>query len=185
MSNFKPTKHLFLDLQGTIVDTLEGTIHNAKIIDEHALAIKRFIDATKPDFVHVFSNAIIDAEMQYRFNKYLRPKIETALGVKLSFVPTLDNEIRKACCAANGLVWPEVSTRNLLDFYDRGSTFYLYVQAARTWAVLRDHPDSIAPLEVTYISTNVNRVEFVFPRAHLSGNIWDISEVCNISDPNF
>ena len=72
-----PVKHLFLDLEDTVITSVMTGWADTEIINRDK--VKDFLAAFKPDFVHIFSFAIWHAEALASFEGSVKPRLEKAL----------------------------------------------------------------------------------------------------------
>lgn len=117
-------RHLFLDLEDTLITPVVEGWECSELINVGK--IKSVIDSFRPDHVSIFSFAIWNERERLLFAKHARPMIERALGVKLSMVPTVDDDIISACCAAQGISRKTVTFSDASDFWGKQQAFRLW-----------------------------------------------------------
>lgn len=122
----QPRKHLFLDLEDTVIEPVPFGWANTFLINIGK--VKAFMAEFKPDAVHLFSFAVHDQAELKRFNYHVRPRLESALGIELSMCLTVDDDILPVCAAARSLVPSLVSFSDLVEFWGKQEAFRLFVQ---------------------------------------------------------
>ena len=159
------TRHLFLDLEGTIITPVhEGWLNTSFL---NVPDIKSFIRAWKPQHLHVFSFAIYDAEDLATFSRSgVRAKIERVLQMEFDIVPTLDREIKNACCYELRLAPGVFTRRDVSDFWGKQLSFRLFTKSHFERATV--------PVEVALIDDMVTEETFSFPRQNLTGHVLHV-----------
>lgn len=117
-------KRLFLDLEDTIITPVMSGWENTEVIN--IVEVKRIIDIFRPDVVDIFSFAIHNEKEKELFNKYCRPMVEEAIGVKLNIVPTVDKDIIKACAEQKRMAPSKIDFSDLSDFWSKDLAFELW-----------------------------------------------------------
>lgn len=117
-------KHLFLDLEDTIITPVLDGWHNTELVNIDK--IKKVILDFNPDFINIFSFAIHDDIQKDLFNRHTRPMIELALGVKINLIPTVDIDIKNACCNLLSLNKSTVDFAEMSNFWGKHQSFRLY-----------------------------------------------------------
>lgn len=120
-------KHLFLDLEDTVVTPVTEGWHNVSLMNVDK--IKKFINEFKPDTVNIFSFAIHDEHDLKGFNLSLRDWLERELDVTLNLVPTLFGDILPVCCKMLKLGNGAVSFQDLRDFVGKQEAFRMFVRS--------------------------------------------------------
>lgn len=162
----KPKRHLWLDLEDTIITPVTDGWFNVQLINVHK--ISSFIEEWKPDFVHVFSFAIWDEQQLLRFNMAVRERIERVLGVKISAVPTVDGEIIPTACGVLGISPDLVSFQEASEFWGKQETFRLNMRHL--------HKANTVPVEVAFMDDAVFNEEFSWPDLKVTGKIINIDK---------
>lgn len=121
-----PIRHLWLDLEDTIIFPVTEGWNNTHIIPENLKKIQDFIMYFGPDYLHIFSFAVWNDWEKQRFNDSTRAMIEKALGLRFMTVPTVD-EIISVCKKAKN-IQSEITFQELLDFWGKHEAFRLYIQ---------------------------------------------------------
>ena len=119
-------KHLFLDLENTIITPAMNGWHHTELINVEK--IKNIISDFKPDHVHVFSFAIWNKIQLHEFNASTRSMIEKALGVKLENVPTVNDDIIPACCSIRKIHSDRVTFSDASEFWCKHESFRLFTR---------------------------------------------------------
>lgn len=135
-------------------------------IDKVRTVIKEF----QPDVVHIFSFAIWDQQQLNGFNTLLRERLEKALGVKFSVVPTVDDDILPKCCKVVGIQRDTVSFLEMSDFWGKHEAFRLFMRS--TFATMQ--PDIAA--DVMLLDDSVINESFTWPDLRISGRIFNIEK---------
>lgn len=119
-------KHLFLDLEDTIIEPVWSGWHCSHLINVEK--IKAFIDSWKPDHVHLFSFALWDQHQLALFQNSLKPLIEQHLGIKFTWEWTVDGDIIPLCCKELHLHEEKVSFSDMTEFWSKQEAFRLSVR---------------------------------------------------------
>lgn len=118
------SKHLFLDLENTLITPVTEGWANAALLP--LANVKHFIQSFGPDEVHLFSFAIGNKADVRLFNHLVRPRLQDALGVTFNLCPTVDDDILPACCKEKNLSRDFVDFSDLVDFWGKQEAFKLY-----------------------------------------------------------
>ncbi len=157
----KPKRHLWLDLEDTIITPVQNGWFNVQLINVQK--IKAFIEEWKPNFMHVFSFAVWDEQQLLRFNMGPRPRIEDALGMKFSAIPTVDGEIIPTACSLLGISPDAVSFQDASDFWGKHESFRLNMRH-----LYRNNTEEV---EVAFFDDAVFNEEFYWPDIKVRGRI--------------
>jgi hypothetical protein len=159
-------KHLFLDLEDTVITPATNGWHNTNMINVEE--IKKFIALFKPNFIHIFSFAIWDETQKTLFNLRCRPMIESTLDIKLNDILTVDDDIIPACCSVMGLNPGTVT-------FDDASSFWSKHESFRLWCRLKfKYTHLIVKTEVLFLDDVVFNEHFNWPDLQVTGNIVKI-----------
>lgn len=159
-------KHLFLDLEDTVIEPVPFGWGNAFLIN--IPKVKRFIAEFKPDEVHLFSFAIHNAHELKQFNYHVRSRLEDALGVSLNLCPTVDDDIIPTCCANLNIASAFVSFSDMIEFWGKQGAFRLFV--AQTFKARQD-------TTVALLDDVVTDEDFTFHSSSLKGFIRNIDQL--------
>lgn len=162
-----PTRHLFLDLESTIITPVLDGWFNTHLINLEK--IKAFINEFQPHLIHIFSFAIWNEEELKRFNLGTRPMIEQALGRQLSYVPTVDGEILPACTAVAKLHNSCITFADMSDFWGKHEAFRLNMRHM--------FKSGQAEVEVALLDDMVYNESFVWPDLKVRGRILNIDQL--------
>jgi hypothetical protein len=155
-------KHLFLDLEDTIITPVTTGWHNTELINV-ALIRKHILDLN-PDFIHIFSFAIWDERELGLFRKHCCPMIEQALGIKISNVPTVDDDIIPACCDIMGLSRSTVTFDDVSSFWSKHESF-------RLWCRRKFINRAFSEVKVVLLDDAVINETFSWPDLGMTGEI--------------
>lgn len=164
-------RHLFLDLEDTVITPVVDGWFNTHPIN--AEKIKAFIAKFQPHFIHIFSFAIWNQEELKRFNLGTRPMIEQALGVSLSHVPTVDDEILPACISVAKLHHACVTFSDMSDFWGKHEAFRLNMRHMFKSGQVK--------VEVALLDDMVYNEAFEWPDLKVKGHILNIDQ---LGEPN-
>lgn len=167
MNNSTPPRHLFLDLEDTIITPVMEGWANTELINVEL--IKGFIDQWQPTNLHIFSFAIHSTWDLARFKDDVQPRIEVALGRPLEIVPLTQDNIFRQCCKVKKIAFERVSFSDVSDFWGKHDSFKLYVRALFAQA----HK----PVEVALLDDAVEDEDFCFPSLGISGVIRNIEKM--------
>lgn len=153
-------KHLFLDLEDTVITPVVNGWRNSDLINIQST--KDIIESFEPDFLHIFSFALHSPWDVADFNRDTRPFLEDALGMRFSWVPSMDKEIIPEVGQALG--WhPSRVDFNDIVMLGKQITFKLFLQH-------RFH-NNTTPLEVVLMDDTVFDETWVWPELQLSGRM--------------
>lgn len=119
-------KHLYLDLEGTLIEPCPQGLANA--IGLNCSGIAQFIRRYEPDEVNIFSFALHTRFDASSFELFLRERLEARLGVVFKDVLTVDHDIRPACARVLGVPASELDFRTLSVDVGKQQAFRLYVR---------------------------------------------------------
>jgi hypothetical protein len=160
------TKHLFLDLEDTLIEPVPDGWPNARVIPAKIEYVRRVIAKYNPDFVHIFSFAIWDAAQRDRFNMWVRDLLESRLAVKFSAVPTTEDMIA---------VIKRVLKLSVFDFDDMVSLMGKHdAFRANMRGMFSQFPRERPLVEVMLIDDIVQNETFEWPDLNLVGTILNI-----------
>lgn len=164
-------KHLFLDLEDTIITPVVNGWLNTQMINVEK--IKAVQEHFKPDFINIFSFAIWNEFEMKGFNHGTRPMLERFLGVKLNLVPTVDDHIIKWCCAEMHMSPDRVDFSEMSAFWGKHEAFrlscrHLFKNTWKTW----DQETTVMLLDDA-----VHDEKFEWPDLHVKGLIVNIDEL--------
>ena len=165
-------KHLFLDLEDTIIAPVVGGWFQTELINVQK--IRTFIECFKPDHVNLFSFAIWNEHERNGFEEGTRRMIEEALGVQLEFIPTVDNHIIPTCCNVTRISRQTVDFEECSAFWGKQGSFRLFCQGKfgkRIWRPDLEH------IEVVLLDDMVFNEEFNWPDMKVSGRILNIDQL--------
>lgn len=162
-------KHLFLDLEDTIITPVIDGWHNVELVNIDK--IKKTIDMFKPDFVDIFSFAIHNQFEFEQFNKTIRPFIEQELNVKLNMVPTVDVHIKNACCEILKIHPDKIDFDDMSTFWSKQESFRLFCrhQFRKNNFALTNQLT-----EVLFLDDAVEHEDFMWPMLNIKGRIRNI-----------
>jgi hypothetical protein len=112
---------LWLGLENTIITPVLTTWEDSQLINLEKIKIA--IEQFQPHFLHIFSFAIWDQPLLNSFNASIRSRIEKELGMEISLVPTVRDDILPVCCGQMKLATQEVTFSDMSDFLGRASAF--------------------------------------------------------------
>ncbi len=114
-------RHLFLDLEDTVIDSVDGGWHTWKLLDLRR--IKRFIRDWQPSALHVFSFAIHNQQELEAFNRIMRSPLEKALERPLELVPRVDEDIIPISISMRSRGMQNLTFLEVSDFWGKEETF--------------------------------------------------------------
>lgn len=167
-------RHLFLDLEDTVITPVLDGWFNTHMINVQK--VKDFIAEFKPDAVHLFSFAVWNQEELKRFNMGTRDMLERNLGIKLSGIPTVDDEIIPVCCKVMNIL--PVDFQEMSNFWGKQGAFRLNMQH-----MFRNTHTHDVDVEVVLLDDAVFNEEFYWPDVRVRGRILNIDQlvVCKTS----
>lgn len=119
-------KHLFLDLEDTVITPVLNGWQNAELINIDL--VRTLIEFEKPDRISLFSFALHNRHELDGFTKWVRASLEQALGIELGLIPTVDGDIIPACCRVLKLHPTAVSFQDAIDFWGKHESFRLFIR---------------------------------------------------------
>lgn len=159
-------KHLFLDLENTLVEPVTEGWANVSML---ALApIKRFIANFNPDHTHVFSFAVGDSMDVRQFELHMRERLQSTLGIQFTRVLTVNQDILPACCRQKNLSANCVDFSDLVDFWGKPGAFKLFTQ---------DMFQDTQGATVALIDDVVEDEDFFVHRLNLQGLIREVQRL--------
>jgi hypothetical protein len=163
-------RHLFLDLEDTVITPVTEGWFNTHLINVEK--VKAFIAEYKPTHVHLFSFAIWNVAQRDRFNQGTRLMLERALGITLSLVPTVDDDIIPICCKVMGMGREAVDFSEMSNFWGKQIAFKLCMQDMFKHASKHD-----VDTEVVLLDDVVFNEHFFWPDARVRGRILNIDQL--------
>lgn len=119
-------KHLFLDLEDTVITPVVSDWCNTDLINIGL--VRDLIAFEKPDQVSIFSFAIHNQKEREGFVKHVRERLEAALEVTLCNIPMMDEHIIPACCQEMGIHQETVTFLEVCNFWSKHQAFRLFVK---------------------------------------------------------
>jgi hypothetical protein len=119
-------RHLFLDLEETIITAVVDGWHTAEIINLDK--IQRIIEQFNPDAIHIFSFAIWNERELTLFDIHVREMVEKAIGRKINQVFIVDNDVTPICCEVKKIQPSTVDFAELCAFWGKGEAFRLVMR---------------------------------------------------------
>lgn len=113
-------KHLFLDLEDTVVTPNLGGWRSVEFMNNHLELVSRLIDEFKPDTVNVFSFAIDDEKDLDDFQTNCGVFLEKRLGFKFTIVPHM-LQIQQVLAEVKGL--SSITRSDINDFWNKQLAF--------------------------------------------------------------
>lgn len=168
----KKEKHLFLDLEDTIITPVLSGWWNTQIINERV--IEKVLADWNPDFIHIFSFAIHNKRELDLFEIGTRPIIESFLKRKLDKVFSVEDDILPVCCKAKGLSIERTDFSDLCDFWGKQDSFRIFLRNCNLFGIFH-------PVEVLFLDDCVEDEDFSFHTPNIGGLIRKIDFNCNIS----
>lgn len=165
-------KHLFLDLEDTIIAPVMEGWWQTEIIPENAEKIRKIIAEYKPDVVNIFSFAIHNDRERANFGMGTKPMIERALGVTFSSIPIVEGEIIEACCNMKWISSDRCDFIDIRDFWGKQDAFKLWCRHLfqHSWEKWQQET------EVMLLDDDVFNENFQWPDMHVTGQIIDITK---------
>lgn len=125
-------KHLFLDLEDTIITPVINGWWKTSLINEEI--IEKVLSGWNPDFIHIFSFAIHNKRELDLFEQGTRPMIESFLKRKLDKVFTVKEDILPICCKAKGLSIEHTDFSDLCDFWGKQDSFRIFIRNSKLFS---------------------------------------------------
>jgi hypothetical protein len=171
MTAFDPQRHLWLDLEDTVILPVINGWQNTEVINIDR--VKAFMSEFKPHVVNVFSFAIWNHQQLSLFNRDARPALESALGVCFSLVPTVDDDILPVCTKMKNLGNDSVTFSDMSDFWGKQEAFRLYIRDL--------YKSNSTHVKVAFLDDAVYNEFFNWPNLKVKGQILNIDEM---EEPN-
>ncbi len=173
-------RHLYLDLEDTLIEPVVNGWPNVNLIPHKIAEVRKFIEAWKPQHVHIFSFAVWNESEHMRFCLYQKERLEQVLGVKFTTVPTVDDDIIPQACRVLSIDPGMVNFSDASDFWGKGESFRLFMKS--TWHDLEKQGRGV---EVILIDDAVTNEVFQFPDLHIKGQLLNIDSKLwhNLSAP--
>jgi hypothetical protein len=168
----KCRKHLFLDLEDTIITPVLDGWWNTELMNVDK--IRNVIEDFQPDFVNIFSFALHGDLDRNNFDASgCRSMIEKAIGMPLSHIPIVENEIIQMCCNTKWISSDRVDFLDIRDFWGKHDGFRLSMQHLfqHTW---KNHGNEV---EVILLDDDVINENFEWPDLHVKGRIINIDTI--------
>lgn len=162
-------RHLFLDLEDTVIEPVPDGWMNARFIN--IPKVKAFIEQWNPVGVHLFSFAVWNEQQLRGFTNHVQPHLEKYLGRELYLTPTVDDDILPACCAVKGLSIDRVDFSDMSDFWSKQDSFKHYVR--HKFGDVRAR----GGLQVVLLDDAVFHERFEWPGLGIRGEILNIDEM--------
>jgi hypothetical protein len=159
--------HMYLDLEDTVITPVLDGWPNVHLINVEK--VRKFIAETKPEFVHIFSFAIHTEYDRMMFNTYVRDRLETSLGVKLNFIPTMD-ELTHLVCKAKNLSPDYVTFQDMCDFFSKHEAFRQAIQWQ--WRNTKNHGQEW--VSVVLLDDAVINESWTWPDLQIAGRIINV-----------
>lgn len=161
-------RHLFLDLENTIISEVTDGWHTASLINVDL--IKQVISEFKPHYISVFSFAIWNEVEKQKFVQHAKQMIEDALSISFHVVLRVDEDIIPACSHVKKLLPSKVDFMEADDFWGKHEAFRLFVRHSfeKVWST-----DSKST-EVMLLDDVVWNEEWCWPDIHVNGKICNI-----------
>ena len=121
-----PVRHLFLDLEDTVITPVLEGWWNTECIN--VAKVKGIIEAWKPSFIHLFSFAVHNHTELDKFKLGTLPMLEQCFGITLSTMWSVDEDIIRMCCAVTGLHRDTVDFQEMRNFWGKDGAFRLCMQ---------------------------------------------------------
>lgn len=164
-------KHLFLDLEDTIITPVPNGWGTAELINVQK--ILKVIDEFKPDFINIYSFAIHNERELNGFNQHARSMVERAIGEKLHLVPRVDEDIIQHCCKVMKLAPSSVNFMEMNNFWGKHEAFRLSCRClfGKVWKTSKEET------EVILLDDVVLNEFFEWPDLHVKGQIINIDSI--------
>lgn len=135
--------------------------------------IKAVMTKFQPHFIHIFSFAIWNEQERDKFSAAVRPLIEKELGMPLSLVPTVDDDIIPVCCKVMNLATSTVDFQEMSNFWGKAGAFRLCMR--NMFSKTSQH--GIIG-EVMLLDDAVYDETFMWPDIQVKGCILNIDQLC-------
>lgn len=159
-------RHLFLDLEDTVIEPVPFGWANPSFINRGKT--KEFIAEFRPDQVHIFSFAVRNDFDVRAFDLHVRDRLEQHLGIKLTMVPSTDQDIFPAICKLVRLSPSRVEFSDISAFWGKHESFRLFVRHL----FAGKHP-----VEVALLDDAVLTEKFEWPELGITGHLVNIDQL--------
>ena len=149
---------LWLDLEDTVIEPVLKGWGNVSIIPSKIEKIKKFMKEFKPDEVNIFSFAIHNDFEKRGFEHFVKPWLEEKLECKFTLIPTVDDEIKSACCAQLMLARNAVTFSDMVEFWGKQIAFKLFIRHHFHNQEVTLCDDAVHD-EITFLPGNNTRIE--------------------------
>ena len=163
---FSPIKHLFLDLEDTIITPVLDGWFKTELINVEK--VKAFIAEFQPDFLHLFTFALWNQREKEMFEQGTKPMIEAAFG-KLSFTWTVDDEILPNCLKVANIHPSTTDFADMSAFGGKHEAFRLNMRHL--------FRSGSTPVEVVLLDDAVYNELFEWPDIQVKGRILNIDQM--------
>lgn len=119
-------KELWLDLEDTVITPVEEGWSSSWLLP-YCQVLAEHLAAHPIDKLHVFSFAIHTQEDVAQFDQWIRPHLEKVLGMPISCVPTVQDDIIPACRAVTGING-ELPLSDVVSFWGKAGAFKLWIK---------------------------------------------------------
>lgn len=120
-------KHLFLDLEDTIIKPITTSWFNTDIINKHKVV--DFIEQHKFDTINIYSFAIWNQQELLKFNRDLKTFLENELNLKFNQILTVDDDIIPICCQFMKINKNTVDFDDMSTFWSKDLSFQLFCRS--------------------------------------------------------
>ena len=171
----KRLKHLFLDLEDTVLEPVEDW-YTTKIVND--VMVGSIIQVCQPDYVHLFSFAIRDDFDLGAFNEGARPALEKALGVKFTMTWTCEDMLR-LIARVDHTRYEDLSFGTLLDLGKQ----LAFKTCIRSFFKAPPAKFAAKSTEVMLLDDTVFDQTFSWPAERISGSIVNIVDLVKKGNP--
>ena len=154
-------KVLWLDLEDTVIEPVLQGWGNVSLIPRNILKIKSFMEDWQPDELSIFSFAIHNEFEKKSFSHWVKPWLEDQFGMKIISIPTVDGEIKSACCNDLKLAKELVTFHDMIEFWGKQISFRLLIKQMNN-------------VDVVLFDDAVVDEVFSFPNVNTAGRIFNI-----------
>lgn len=162
-----PARHLFLDLEDTVITPVMQGWWMTECIN--VAKVKTIIAGWKPDYIHLFSFAIWNADELEKFKLGTLPMLEDRFGIRLSNMWNVDDQIIPMCCKEMGIELSTVDFQEMSNFWSKHQAFRLCMRQH----FKNTHTHSV-DTEVMLLDDAVFNESFHWPDLRLKGQIINI-----------
>ncbi|MCC5611454.1 hypothetical protein LC612_33110 [Nostoc sp. CHAB 5834] len=164
-------KHLFLDLEETVITSVFQSWADAELINQKK--VRDFIGEYNPDAVHIFSFALRTELELSGFNFSVRKKLEKSLGVTLQQTPIVNQDMKSAIGNALRLSTDRIDFLDISQLIGKQQAFRLYVQNRFKGSSSGSNP----PVDVVLLDDSVFQESFSWPTLRITGRIEPIQTI--------